>query len=373
MVTQIRIGVFCPTLSVYGGGEYVAVATANTLAQNNHQVILFTSERVNPKAIKTFFGETLHPSIKNVTQPTRFPPRELADFYQTIIHSYIAKTKCDAFIDAFSNCVFPWTDISYIHFPYLNTSAFSKKFPYLEKPRIMQAGTLPHVLLEKNLVDYGERLVLANSHYTADQIRKYQNKNVEVLYPPFASSITAVGKDTIKNSHENLVVTTSRFESNKLLERIPYIASQTNPSIQFVVIGRLSDQEVLANLQKLTKKLDLTDRITFYPNASAEQKIALLKKAQIYLHTMVGEHFGISIVEAMALGCLPIVHNSGGMREFVPQQYRYETPKEAAAKIDNEISNWSSDRTDEMKEISQRFSIPNFSSRFMQLFSRYYT
>lgn len=371
-MVQIKIGVFCPTLSVYGGGEYVAIAIANTLAQNDHQVILFTSKAVNAKEIKTFFGETLHPSIENLAQPTRFASRELADFYQTIIHAYIAKTKCDTFIDAFSNCVYPWTDISYIHFPYLNLDAFSRNFPYLEKPRIMQAGTMPHVLLEKNLIDYGKRLVLANSHYTADQIKKYQNKNVEVIYPPFASSIAAIGSDINKNASENLVVTTSRFEYNKLLERIPQIAAQTNSSIKFVVIGRLTNQEVLISLQRLTKKLGVADRVKFYPNASVEQKIELLKRAKIYLHTMVGEHFGISIVEAMALGCLPIVHDSGGMREFVPQQYRYNNLKEAATKIENEINGWSSARTFEMKEISERFSIANFSARFMQLFSQYY-
>ncbi len=47
---------------------------------------------------------------------------------------------------------------------------------------------------------------------------------------------------------------------------------------------------------------------------------------------MEGEHFGISIVEAMALGCLPIVHDSGGMREFVPAQYRYTSIEQAAEK-----------------------------------------
>ena len=71
-----------------------------------------------------------------------------------------------------------------------------------------------------------------------------------------------------------------------------------------------------------------------------EKKIELLKKAKIYLHTMVGEHFGISIVEAMALGCLPIVHNSGGVKEFVPEQYRYMNLQEAADKINKEINFW---------------------------------
>jgi len=86
---------------------------------------------------------------------------------------------------------------------------------------------------------------------------------------------------------------------------------------------------------------------------------------------MIGEHFGISIVEAMALGCLPIVHNSGGMSEFVPEQYRYETLQEAASKITSEINNWSTEKANEIKKISDRFSISNFSLRFMELFSKY--
>jgi glycosyltransferase involved in cell wall biosynthesis len=32
---------------------------------------------------------------------------------------------------------------------------------------------------------------------------------------------------------------------------------------------------------------------------------------------MVGEHFGISVGEAMAAGCVPVVHDSGGPREIV--------------------------------------------------------
>jgi glycosyltransferase involved in cell wall biosynthesis len=367
-----KIGVFCPTLNVYGGGEFVAIALANTLAQNNHKVILFTNNTVDPKAIKNYFGETLHHSIETIVQPTRFSSRGLANFYQTIIHSYIAKAKCDMFVDAFSNCVFPWTQVSYIHFPYLNQYSYSKKFPYLGSPRITQAGTLPHVILEKNLIDYNKKLVLANSYYTAGEIQKYSGKAVEVLYPPFSSSISAIGKDTVKSSQENLVVTTSRLEPNKLLERIPQIAAQTGKNIQFAIIGRLCSKATLSNLQTLVKKLGLTDRVKFYPNASAETKIDLLKRAKIYLHTMVGEHFGISIVEAMALGCVPIVHNSGGMTEFVPPQYRYENLQEAANKISREIGNWSTQEADEMKQIADRFSIANFSLRFMELFSKSY-
>jgi glycosyltransferase involved in cell wall biosynthesis len=97
----------------------------------------------------------------------------------------------------------------------------------------------------------------------------------------------------------------------------------------------------------------------------------VLKKAEIALHTMVGEHFGISIVEAMALGCIPIVHDSGGMVEFVPEQYRYQTVTDAAEKISREMAGWSVSKADEAKAIADRFSLPNFSERFMRLFSKF--
>jgi len=40
---------------------------------------------------------------------------------------------------------------------------------------------------------------------------------------------------------------------------------------------------------------------------------------------MEGEHFGIAPVEGLASGCVTVVHNSGGMREFIPPEYRWET------------------------------------------------
>jgi glycosyltransferase involved in cell wall biosynthesis len=368
-----KIGVFCPTLNVYGGGEYVAIAIANTLAENGHQVILFSSGKINPQDIKNYFGENLQPNIETLQQPTLFTPRGLADFYQTIIHSYIAKSKCRTFIDAFSNCVFPWTEVTYIHFPYLNQHVFNRSFPYLNHPRIGQAGILPQIILEKNLVNYKKRLVLANSYYTADEIQKFSGKSVEVLYPPFSPSILRMSRDTAtKKRQENLVITISRLDGNKQLERIPQIATQTDPSIQFAIIGRLYNQSTLNQLQALTKKLGVASRVHFYPNTPAEQKIELLKKAKIYLHTMVGEHFGISIVEAMALGCLPIVHDSGGIREFVPLPYRYETIEQAATKINQEICNWSKQKAAEVKAIADRFSFSNFSTQFMEFYSKHY-
>ena len=158
-------------------------------------------------------------------------------------------------------CVFP-VQIAYIHFPYLNRYTFSRAFPYLNNPRFSQAGTLPHVILEKKLVDYNNKLVLANSHYTAREIQEYSRKSAEVLYPPFPSSILAIGKKAIKNSRQKLVVTVSRLDANKYLERIPQIAAQTDKTINFAVVGRLYNQTTFNRLQALVKKLDVSDRVS---------------------------------------------------------------------------------------------------------------
>ncbi|MCL1977745.1 MAG: glycosyltransferase [Candidatus Bathyarchaeota archaeon] len=363
------VSVFCPTLHNYGGGEFVAIALANTLAQNNYDVHFFTTKPVNQKTIKDFFGETLHPKIKSVTQPTNLNVKGILGFYQTIFRSYIAKSKTTLFIDPYSNCIFPWTNVCYIHFPTLNHYTYHNHFPYLLSPHHTEVGALPQVILEKNLANYNNKLVLANSHYTAHEIEVFSGKKVPVLYPPFTSSIQNISP----KEKQNLVVTTSRFEQNKKLENIPKIAAKTNSNIKFAIIGRLYDKTTLDRLQIQTKKLKVNDRVKFYPDLPVTQKLELLASAKIYLHTMIGEHFGISIVEAMASGCIPISHNSGGVVEFVPPENRYETTEQAAHKINSIIADWSENKTIEPKQIAEQFSIKNFSQKFMELFSKYET
>jgi glycosyltransferase involved in cell wall biosynthesis len=48
---------------------------------------------------------------------------------------------------------------------------------------------------------------------------------------------------------------------------------------------------------------------------------------------MEGEHFGIAPVEGLASGCVTLVHNSGGMREFIPSEYRWDTYEDLKSKI----------------------------------------
>jgi glycogen synthase len=71
------------------------------------------------------------------------------------------------------------------------------------------------------------------------------------------------------------------------------------------------------------------------------------------------------------MGCIPIVHNSGGVKEFVPNNFRYNNIREAAKKITNEIHAWSLPKTSKIIEIAKNFRQENFSKEFLKCFKKY--
>ncbi|MDG6222374.1 MAG: glycosyltransferase [Candidatus Bathyarchaeota archaeon] len=368
----MRVGVFQPTFNVYGGGEFVAASIANTLAKNGHEVILFTNEKINQTETKNFLGQRLHSSIKNLVPPSPIQPKTLMDFYANFFRSFILKLKTDIWVDVYSCCLFPWTNISYIHFPFLNSDNYKPNFPYLKRPFILQTGALPYVFFEKNLFTSNGKLVIANSKFTADEIEKNSGTASTVLYPPIHSCFFNDKKTKIsKKQEKNLVVTVSRFDPAKGLEIIPYIASLTDDNIHFAIIGRLHHKKTLLSLQKLIKKLGLSNRVKLYPNISRSELKKILETAKIYLHTKKGEHFGISIVEGMAMGCVPVVHASGGTKEFVPDHLRYQTLFEAAEIITREVLDWSPQKTMESIKTAEKFNEENFADNFLKLFNKY--
>ena len=78
-----------------------------------------------------------------------------------------------------------------------------------------------------------------------------------------------------------------------------------------------ADEARVAALQSLAEDLDVSKHVEFLLNVSRAELKALLAEAVAGLHTMVDEHFGISVVEFMAAGMIPIAHNSGGPKEDI--------------------------------------------------------
>lgn len=367
----MRVGIFHPPLDLYGGAEVVAVASANALANSGFDVILFLSKEVNRKKIQEMIGEPLSSSVKTIINPALLKPRSMFHLYESAVRSFAFRSHCDVLVDTYSCYVFPWLDVSYIHFPYLNNYEFKSKFPYLKLAHLRHVITLPYAIFEKNLENYDDKLLLANSYFTAKSIRDSLGVDSEVLYPPIPNVLFNASLIASDVPREDLVVTVARFGQGKGVELVPDIAHRTAKNVRFVMIGLAHDKGVIDAVKVKIKKLNLSERVKIITDASRSDIQSFLSKAKVYLHTTKMEHFGISIAEAMAMGCLPVVHDSGGAPEFVPDKYRYKDAEDAAIIVDNAVDQWTFEESQKMAEIAERFSEKKYSKRFIDLFKKY--
>jgi glycosyltransferase involved in cell wall biosynthesis len=81
---------------------------------------------------------------------------------------------------------------------------------------------------------------------------------------------------------------------------------------------------------------------------------------------MYGEHFGISIVEAMAAGLVPIVPSYGGCSEIIPSANQYSTVEEAAKCISKNIDEYDEEKMTMIYDIARQFSSSLFRKNLQQ-------
>ena len=369
---RVRVGIFHPTLDWYGGAEVVAVAMANSLAQNGYDVVVFVNNTLDQKRIRDMVGEPLWSSIKVIVNPTFFNPHGRFHIYESAYRSLTLKLHCDLLVDTYSNCVFPWSNVSYIHFPIVINRARTQFVPpFLKGLRFYDVLAAPYVFFQKRLEDYKGKLIFTNSYFTAKVVMDSLGIEPKVLYPPIPNFFFQQSCPMAERPREDLVVTIARFGYGKSVELVPSIANLTCKNVHYVMIGLAHDQSIIQAVKNKIKRLHLEARIVVVPNASRQDIKNYLAKAKVYLHTMKNEHFGISIAEAMSMGCVPVVHNSGGAPEFVPDRYRYSTIQHAAVIINDAIKNWSSAEAEGLIQLAARFSETNFSKKFMQFFKEY--
>lgn len=93
-------------------------------------------------------------------------------------------------------------------------------------------------------------------------------------------------------------------------------------------------ERVLASLRRGAEgEGDGGPGVSFHPNLGRRRLEGILASARVYLHSST-EDFGISVVEGIAAGCVPIVPNNSAHPETVPfGELRYDTEEEAAEKV----------------------------------------
>ncbi len=210
-------------------------------------------------------------------------------------------------------------------------------------------GTVPVLTSKKNILHFqrpfinvsGKKLknrfklmlinhVVCNSKFTKKYIDQEFGISSKVLYPP-------VAVDEFKSSKkkENIILTVGRFAQSQgskhqdiLIKAFKQMVDEGLKNWKFILIGSsLPEPKQNKFLQKL-KRMAKTYPIEFYVNAEFKLLKEFYAKSKIYWHAKgyrveesrepwKTEHFGITPVEAMAAGCVPIVVNKGGLPEIV--------------------------------------------------------
>ena len=188
------------------------------------------------------------------------------------------------------------------------------------------------------------RVKNANSEFTKKVVEKaWQTKIEFVHYPTFVTSKKITQKSKI-------ILHVGRFFKQLHSKRqdvlVDIFAKLNLKNWQLILIGSVEDAKYLAEIKNKIKQYKLEKNIKIFHNLSRKELENYYQQASIYWHaTGFGvdegeypakmEHFGISTVEAMAAGAVPVVINKGGQKEILLgelQDLLWETEDECVSK-----------------------------------------
>ena len=155
---------------------------------------------------------------------------------------------------------------------------------------------------------------------------------------------------------KNLVISIGRIDIRKNYGELFKIAVKLK-NYRFIIAGALNrgDEEYYKNLIQ-----NKPDNVEIKVNINEHDKLELLKKASIYIHLNRKENYGISILEAMSYGIIPVVPESGGPWEDIIEHGKYGYGFNSIDEAVDQIKNIDFDIVKTIMDLMYRFSFKNF-------------
>ena len=299
--------------SSLGGAEKLCIETIRALEKAGHDVDLVAISRLDHRLLRQRFATDARTNNEIAILPSISLPTIYSVFMNWFLRDIIMipylKRNYQLTINTGPLLPISFTDLMYLQ-DYPGRLQLYGKY----RKGVWRAYSLLHDIMIDVLVGLFNRIkkmpiLLTNSLFNKWAIENYLHGKAYVLYPPVQID-DHINLSKISN-RENIVLTISRIDESKGLDLVPRIAERTSDA-KFVIIGSLGSERCLHEINSIIRNLQLIDRVVVVPNVSEEMKKILLSKAKIYLHTSQYEPFGISVVEAMASGLVPLVYKSGG-------------------------------------------------------------
>ena len=421
--SKFTVGLFHPYSDAGGGGERVLWHAVSAMIDQwpGVQYIILTGERgKTPRQIldkvNNRFGIAISEDnvsfvflkLRFLIEASTWPRFTLAgQMIGSIVLGVEALVHCrphvlfDTMGYAFVYPLYKWLThckiVSYVHYPIVSTDMLkmvaSGQASYNNRSGIGHSKLLTNVkiiyyrLLATLYGFVGRRsdVVMVNSTWTYAHIKdiwKYENTNI--VYPPCdCKAFLDVPSNRPKDEYRIVSVSQFRPEKDhkKQIDTLKATLDKWEGSetIKLIMIGSCrdeGDQERVDGLKKYCDELQVSENVEFLVNIPFGRLQEELSRSLIGIHTMWNEHFGISVVECMASGCIMMAHNSGGplmdiVTEFkgVRAGYLAKTAREFSDTI-IEIINLSQEEREEIIRaakslISERFSVQTFHTKLI--------
>ncbi|RLE63015.1 MAG: hypothetical protein DRJ38_08570 [Thermoprotei archaeon] len=365
------------TLNSCGGGERVALHTIKALQDASHEVDLGVVERTDWKKVIEITGIKLSriPHETYLTEKLR-----TFGIYQRLLLSYYAlklAKKYDLMINTHGDAMITSTHVTYMHFPTLLmvTGEWVWYTKYGKNP-FWRAYFEPYKLLQNFLSKRAleNTILLTNSKFSKNVIKKWLGKEALVVYPPV--ELHDYLPLAAYERRDDVVISIGRFAPEKNWHLLPKIASKL-PDTKFYLIGSLSGyyKSYFEHVLRLKEKLN-AENLLIYPNAPHKLKLKLLSEAKVLLHLYPYEHFGISVVEGQASGCIPVIHKSGGQWLDIAENGKYGIGydrldiNDILECVKNALSRWSLEEASKMSAHSLKFSDDRFRNEILKIAER---
>ena len=123
-------------------------------------------------------------------------------------------------------------------------------------------------------------------------------------------------KPILRNTQHVVISTRSLnpiYNVELLIRAIPFVVHKIS-NIKFIIIGEGKQKE---ELLKLTKRLRVEDYTEFLGALSHDELPRYLISSEVYVSTSLSDGASVSLLEAMACGCFPVVMDIPANREWI--------------------------------------------------------
>ena len=292
---NIKYNVIGSSILGLGGSLYVALETAIAFLHKGYNVCF------DPIFMHTSFSKKL-PSI------CRFYGIDAGEIKDLIV----GRCGKDAIhINLTGDALSGKADVMYMHFP-----AFLKPdIYYLGLHGLYSiAANIYYVvnILFKPVILKNTKLFIANSTFTKKYLEKILGISIDIVYPPVNIGDILKGQPLPRSKRENFLLFVSRLSFEKQPYRVLHVArilkelGLTDWKIVCVGASSRYTDKLVNVVNEIADRKGLRKYIVFLKDLNREELVELYRKAYAYIHFTPREHFGITIIEAMAAGT-PVV------------------------------------------------------------------